>query len=276
MDGARHIAFDIGNHVMLWLAVFAVLTTLELFLPRERQSIGARVQGLLFWIVWIPVTDLVLRALGGLWAMLGVTPLVTLPLAFTGWGMLAAILSPIAGAIVGDFFFYWMHRAQHRWFWRYHAVHHSIRELSAINCYHHISEPIVTTAIVIVPTSLIVSHTVPATPVIGILIMLQSVFIHSSSRLHFGPLRMLFADNRYHRIHHSVEERHFDRNFGAFTTLWDRLFGTAHFPAPHEWPATGLAEVDTPRTVREWLDLPYRYNRSRAATDDGTAAPHAI
>ena len=74
-----------------------------------------------------------------------------------------------------------------------------------------------------------------------------------------GPLRAWFVDNRYHRIHHSLEERHFDRNFGAFTTLWDRLFGTHYAPEPGEWPDVGLAEVGEPGGVREWLDQPLRY-----------------
>jgi len=45
--------------------------------------------------------------------------------------------------------------------------------------------------------------------------------------------------------------------------LWDRLFGTAWLPARNEWPATGLAEIDQPRSLWGWIDLPVRFGRSR-------------
>ena len=109
-----------------------------------------------------------------------------------------------------------------------------------------------------VPTSLIVSDAASAVPMVGLFMWLHIVWIHSPTRANFGPLRAWFVDNRYHRIHHSLEERHFDRNFGAFTTLWDRLFGTHHAPAPGEWPEVGLAEISEPANVREWLVQPLR------------------
>ena len=136
----------------------------------------------------------------------------------------------LVAAIVNDFFFYWAHRFQHRFLWRYHAVHHSIREMNAVNSYHHASEAIVSLLLYTVPTSLIVADLGPGLPFVSLAIWLHIVWIHSPTRANFGPLRALFVDNRFHRIHHSLEERHFDKNFGAFTTLWDRLFGTACFP----------------------------------------------
>ena len=57
----------------------------------------------------------------------------------------------------------------------------------------------------------------------------HSYFIHSSARLNIGPLRYLLCDNRFHRIHHSREQRHIDHNFATSTPLWDVLFGTADF-----------------------------------------------
>ena len=56
--------------------------------------------------------------------------------------------------------------------------------------------------------------------------MTQGNYLHSPIRLHLGVLGRYIVDNRVHRIHHSLEPAHFDKNFGMFTTLWDRLFGT--------------------------------------------------
>lgn len=241
---------------------FSFMTALELLIPRERHSLLSRLPGLMFWILWVPATAISFALFRQLWSWIGIPPLIVLPLNFTWAGALwAAFLAPLAGAFVGDFFFYWFHRGQHAFFWRFHAVHHSIRDMNAVNAYHHASEGAIQALLYLLPTSLILADTGPAVPMMTVLIYFQASFIHSPAAIHLGPLRALVVDNRFHRIHHSLEERHFDRNFGAFTTVWDRIFGTAHFPQPDEWPAVGLHEIDQPRNLRAWLTLPWRFGR---------------
>ncbi|RHW19352.1 fatty acid hydroxylase family protein [Sphingomonas gilva] len=258
-----------------WMVVFtlAAITAIELLVPRESQSLSGRLVGLMFWALWVPVTATMFGGFHRLWTEAGVEPLIVLPLRMEWAGVLAGVAAPLAAAAVADFFFYWCHRAQHRWFWRFHAVHHSIRELNAVNSYHHVTEPVFQTVMILLPMSLIVSDAGIAAPAMVVALKLHASFIHSPSRWHFGPLRGLFVDNRFHRIHHSVEPRHFDRNFGAFTTLWDRLFGTAHFPGRNEWPAVGIAGVDQPRTLREWLAMPSDRRADSDPTQDLNAAP---
>ena len=272
----KELVATIAPYLSTWGFAFCFMTALELLLGRgERQSLAGRVPGLIFWTLWLPVTGVVYAGYHALWDWLGLRPLIVLPLDFGWTGVAALVIAPIAGATVYDFFFYWCHRAQHRWLWRFHAVHHSIRDLSAVNAYHHISEPLFQAALILLPASLIVRDTGPVVPFMMVLIYFQASFIHSPARIHLGPLRAFIADNRFHRIHHSLEERHFDRNFGAFTTLWDRLFGTVHFPAVDEWPDVGLAGIDQPRTIPQWLTLPFRFGRedralaSRAAPLEG-------
>lgn len=252
-----------------WATVFAALTALELLAPKGRQPLGARLFGLAYWAALVPASAVMLQLWTLMWDRVGVPPLLTVPLfaPLSQLGVLGAALGVIAGATVHDFFFYWFHRAQHRWFWRFHAVHHSIENLSAVNSYHHLSEAVLPLVLLTLPASLIAVDTGPALPFVGLGLWLHIVYIHSPTSVHLGPLRVFFADNRFHRIHHSLEERHFDRNFGAFTTLWDRVFGTAHFPAADEWPAVGLAEVREPKSLSEWLDLPARYRAASVAVE---------
>ena len=241
-----------------WIIVFLVLTAFEMLNPRGDQRLRGRVNGLAYWTVFIPLSavapDRADVALGHARA-----PAAADPAGLSAWAWTAPSRrssAVLTAAIVNDFFFYWSHRVQHRWLWRYHAVHHSIRELNAVNSYHHASEAMISLLLYTIPTSLIVSDVGPALPYISLALWLHIVWIHSPTRAHFGPLRALFVDNRYHRIHHSLEERHFDRNFGAFTTLWDRLFGTAYFPARDQWPDVGLAPIDEPRTVARMARSP--------------------
>ena len=99
----------------------------------------------------------------------------------------------------------------------------------------------------------------PVTPaVVGFLVMLLSYLIHSPIDVPFGPLRKLLVDNRFHRIHHSIEPRHFDRNFGICFSVWDRLLGTAYDPAPDEWPEVGIADAPAPRDLKDFLLMPVR------------------
>ena len=244
-----------------WTLVLAALTAFELANPQGEQKAATRLRGLVFWALFIPVAAVFNLLLSASWAALGIRPLLSLPLfrSLAVLGPVAALLAVLTAGVINDFFFYWCHRLQHRFLWRWHAVHHSIRDLNAVNSYHHASEALMSLVFYSVPTSLIVTDAAAAVPLIGLVMWLHIVWIHSPTRASLGPLRAWFVDNRYHRIHHSLEERHFDRNFGAFTTLWDRLFGTHHTPAPDEWPDVGLAEVGEPTGLREWLDQPLRY-----------------
>ena len=92
-------------------------------------------------------------------------------------------------------------------------------------------------------------------------LQLLTYYIHSPVDVHFGPLRKVLVDNRFHRIHHSIEPRHFGKNFGVTFSIWDRIFGTAYDPEPGEWPEVGLANVEPPRSVRDYLLLPFRIAR---------------
>ena len=185
----------------------------------------------------------------------------------------SAIIVGIAIILAKDFFFYWEHRIQHRWLWRWHAPHHAIRNLSATNSWHHWSEILMFALMVALPMSLLTPAFGPRPFLIGLILSWQPIYLHSATRLQLGPvLGRLVVDSRYHRIHHSLEPKHFERNFGAATPLWDWLFGTAYFPRPDEWPEVGLAGVEEPATLAEWSALPWRMDQPGTAIEGKVAA----
>lgn len=261
MDLLAPLIATAAPYLWSWGFAFAFMTALELLLTRGQDRIANRLPGLLFWALWLPISGLTYAGFHAMWAALGIAPLITIPLGFSWMGVAAIVATPLAAAAIYDFFFYWCHRAEHRWLWRFHAVHHSIRDMNAVNAFHHVTEPLFQVVMILLPASLIASEAGMVAPLMIVLLHFQASFIHSPATMHFGPAGALIVDNRFHRIHHSLEERHFDKNFGAFTTIWDRLFGTAHFPARDEWPDVGLAEIDQPRNVSEWISLPWRYGR---------------
>ena len=253
--------------------VWAVLTGLELAFPRGRRSPPLTyLRGMIYWL---PVAA-VIGGIGLIWEEVlkatAWTPLLQVPLAgwfaaHPRWTWLGYVISPLVGLLIFDFSFYWMHRFQHRFLWRFHAVHHAIEDLSGINSYPHWIEGILKFIFMTLPWSLLYKVDQVAMPAtVSFLIILHGHFIHSNTRLHLGLLRVFFADNRFHRIHHSVQAEHFDKNFGSATTFWDRLFGTAYFPARDEWPATGVAGSREAETIADAMFRPFGPSTAPAST----------
>jgi sterol desaturase/sphingolipid hydroxylase (fatty acid hydroxylase superfamily) len=60
-----------------------------------------------------------------------------------------------------------------------------------------------------------------------------------------------------HRIHHSREPQHRDRNLAFIFPLWDVLFGTYYHPHPTEYPATGLASGERLATPLQAIAWPF-------------------
>lgn len=241
------------------------LLLFELLLPRKDSpppSLRSRLKAALFWAVYGVTSALVMRAIMPAYAALGIHPL--LP-SLEPAGLprpLALLVACVAGALIGDFVYYWCHRFQHRFLWRFHAVHHSVREMSVLTAYHHFTEPLMKTALYLVPVTLITQDPYSA-PTIGVLLGLQGHYLHSTTRVNFGRLGAILQDNRFHRIHHSIHPEHHDKNFAVVTTLWDRLFGTAYFPAEGEWPETGVADFPEPANLKEYFLAPFTW-RPRA------------
>ena len=179
------------------------------------------------------------------------------------WLLLATLI------LLWDFCNYWEHRFEHRFLWSFHAVHHAPTQLHAAHTYAHPVQLICQFFFKVLPFSLLGLKGVAVPALAVVMVAFWNFFIHASTRLHVGPLRWLLVDNRFHRIHHSVETRHFDKNFAPVFSIWDQLFGTAHFPAPDEHPAVGVEDVRPPRSYFELLVTPVR--RDRGGTEAGSA-----
>jgi sterol desaturase/sphingolipid hydroxylase (fatty acid hydroxylase superfamily) len=247
----EYFAQVVLDMLLFYATAFAIFTTLEVMVPVGAMTIRDRTRGLpfigLFIFVDAATIILVDRAVqvGGLHNLLVWRP-----------NLASGIAAAIVAAAWADFCFYWFHRLQHRFLWRWHAVHHSVRHLSAINAFHHWTEPLWRTLFVGGPLLLFDVRPVGILAPLFFIFRLQQFYIHSPNRLQLGRLRMLLVDARFHRIHHSVEPRHHDRNFAAMLPLWDWLFGTLHIPAKDEWPNVGLPQVDEPKNVTEWSKFP--------------------
>lgn len=248
--------------VFAMVFTYGCLRVAEMIAPRSRFASSSQFRSIRFWPYYIAASALC--AMGGnfIYTAFHLSPLISIGgktlYAATGLGALNYVVWPIINLIVVDFFHYWKHRAEHRFFWKFHAVHHSIENLSAVNSYHHWTDPLFSLVLATIPMALVVGLDTPTFAVLTVLIGAQGPFIHANTKLHFGPMARLLVDNRFHRIHHSVETRHFDRNFGERSTIWDQIFRTAYFPRHDEWPNTGIAEEPEPSLTSDYFWRPFK------------------
>jgi sterol desaturase/sphingolipid hydroxylase (fatty acid hydroxylase superfamily) len=262
-----------------WLAGLATFvlsavacTLLELLAAAEKQSWLSRVRSLLFWSILIAATTAIVLPVRWLVRYAEIEPLLSLDFRSATstqdkFGILTAYaVLPFAPYFLFDCFYYWFHRLQHAvpFLWQFHAVHHSIEELNAANCYHHASEALFRLPFVIMPLMLVIDIKVPEVFIITTVLTAWGQFVHSNTRISFGPFDRLLASPRFHRIHHSLAPEHRDKNFASFFPILDVLFRTAYFPPTHEIIRTGLAGQREPRTLRQYLfPLSSRENKWR-------------
>jgi sterol desaturase/sphingolipid hydroxylase (fatty acid hydroxylase superfamily) len=93
--------------------------------------------------------------------------------------------------------------------------------------------------------------------VFEVLLNVTSMFNHGNVHLPLGldrMLRFVVVTPEMHRVHHSIDRRETDSNFGFNVPWWDRLFGTyrAHPAAGHALMTVGIARFRDPREL--WLD----------------------
>ena len=221
----RHIGFN-----LLYAPVFFFITALAL---PPLQSITAP------WVAasggWVPIK-----------------------LADSTWGLLAQGMAYI---VVYDFFYYWFHRAQHTFkpLWAQHKLHHSDVSLniSTSGRHHWLEEPL-RVFLMMLPMAMVFDVAAPNIAWVATPLLLWPFFIHLNVRLPLGPLTPVLAGPQLHRIHHSMEPRHHDRNYAAYVPVWDILFGTYCHPNPGEYPRTGLDTGEDLNTLPRALFSPFR------------------
>jgi sterol desaturase/sphingolipid hydroxylase (fatty acid hydroxylase superfamily) len=155
---------------------------------------------------------------------------------------------------VADFGITVAHLASHRFdlLWRLHAVHHSIERMYGFNglMKHPLHQSIETTAGV--TPLLLAGIPVDVATCLAVAVAVQLLLQHSNVDYRVGPLDGILALNRGHRFHHLRWPGVGDVNFGLFTLVWDRLFGTWSFDPARRFTSDDLG-------IEKWPDYPRGY-----------------
>lgn len=168
------------------------------------------------------------------------------------------VLQFLAASVAMDGVLYWTHRAMHgnRLLWAFHSVHHSQRELTPLaNFRFHVGDVLVRGFAQFVPGLLLGIPVQVFVPTVWLQVALDGL-AHSGLGWGYGPLDTLIVSPRFHRVHHSTNPAHYERNFGMTYSFWDRWFGTAAQARP---TAFGTPELQVPESFLRQLAFPFLY-----------------
>ena len=154
--------------------------------------------------------------------------------------------------LLADLLAWFQHWLKHKvpWFWQIHAVHHSQPEINLFTDFRfHLFEYLISRPIVMLPL-LMLSLKTPEIVWWSVFYQWYTRFYHANIKSNLGPLRQLLVTPQSHRVHHSIETRHQDKNFGVLFSFWDRLFGT-RYAGCGEYPQTGIRDTAFPLENKE-------------------------
>jgi sterol desaturase/sphingolipid hydroxylase (fatty acid hydroxylase superfamily) len=150
------------------------------------------------------------------------------------------------------------HRAAHEvpLLWRFHRVHHSIRELDwlAANHLHPLDETF-TRSVAVLPLYAM-GFGRPTLGAFLIVITLQAIFIHANVRMNFGVLRWVIGTPLFHHWHHAREPQAYNSNYAGEFPALDALFGTLYLP--NRWPTQYGVDDTEPEGYLRQLAWPFR------------------
>jgi sterol desaturase/sphingolipid hydroxylase (fatty acid hydroxylase superfamily) len=155
--------------------------------------------------------------------------------------------------LLTDFLKWFHHWLRHKVpaLWEFHAVHHSQRQMNLFtDLRYHMVEYLVSRSVKTFPL-LALAADAPTVYSFSLFYAWYTRLYHANIRTSLGPLRYLMVTPQSHRVHHSIDPKHRDMNFGVLFTFWDWMFGT-QYRGWNEYPDTGVADERFPQetTVR--------------------------
>ena len=151
-------------------------------------------------------------------------------------------LAVLFAFIVQDFTGYWMHRLNHRVniFWNRHVIHHSSEEFN-LSCAlrQSISETIHFSALLMIPAAL---FGIPADifSMLAPIHLFMQFWYHTRLIHKMGFLEKIIVTPSHHRVHHAINPKYIDKNYGQILIIWDKIFGSFQEELDHIKPVYGI------------------------------------
>ncbi|HEY2480606.1 MAG TPA: sterol desaturase family protein [Caulobacteraceae bacterium] len=157
----------------------------------------------------------------------------------TPWGGALAI-------VLADLVYYLWHRLNHAWpwLWASHFPHHTAKRLNILASARQGWTDVISGTWLFWASLGFAGFTPIQVGVYFAVLLLWQAGVHVEWAPKLGPLEWVFVTPSHHRVHHSLEPAHIDRNFGGVLIVWDRLCGTLAVEGPGPITRFGLAGFD--------------------------------
>ena len=173
------------------------------------------------------------------------------------------------GALLGyDLLYYAYHRFGHRVSlgWAAHAVHHQSEDYNLSTALRQTGSGFLTSWVFYLPLAVLgVPPLVFGT--VALVDLLYQFWVHTQQVGRLGWFDRWFCSPSNHRVHHAVNDRYLDRNYGGILVVWDRLFGSFAEEDPAEPCVYG-----TRAPLRSWNPLTANLQVYRALWADSRRA----
>jgi len=258
-------SWEPGLRVSVFVGVLALMILWEVLAPRRPRTVSKTRRWSANFGMAIVGQVLVRLALGA--AAVGAAMWATQ----WEWGVLNRFLLPyrtaiIVSVIVLDAVIYLQHVMFHAvpLFWRLHMAHHFDLDLDVSSGLRfHPFESLLSMAIRIAAVALI-GPPVAAVIIFEVVLNAATMFNHGNVRLPLKldrVLRWFLVTPDMHRVHHSVDKRESNSNFGFILPWWDRILGTycAQPAAGHDGMTIGLEQYQgqPPHSLWRLLLVPF-------------------
>ena len=252
----------------VFFGLFGAFALAETVTPRRKLTFKRWNRWFTNWAISIinAVLTGVMKALLGATAVLAALDAADLGVGLFNTLDLPIWLEVIAVFVILDFAIWFQHLISHKIpiLWRLHRVHHADRDIDVTTAIRF--HPLEIGLSMLFKVALVYALGAPVIAVILFEVVLNgaAMFNHANIRLPQEwdqRLRKVIVTPDMHRVHHSVDRREHDMNYGFNLSIWDRLFRT-YLAQPrhgHEDMTIGLAEYQTnePTTFPWSLKLPF-------------------
>jgi alkylglycerol monooxygenase len=170
-----------------------------------------------------------------------------------------------------DFIFYWVHRWGHHIniMWAAHSPHHSSEEMNFFVALRASVTQRLFSFFFFWPLTIIGFRPIDIYAMTGIHLFIA--FLHHTELIPklWRWIELIFTTPSHHRVHHGINFRYLDKNFGEFLIIWDRLFGT--FAEEKEKVVYGM--YNPPKT---WNPISINFHYYVMLWKDAVAAPYWV
>ena len=141
----------------------------------------------------------------------------------------------VLALVLYDFCYYWFHRASHEVavFWAGHAVHHQSQHYNLSTALRQSSAGAISSWVFYLPMGLLGVPPV-VFGIVALIDLLYQYWVHTEHIGRLGWFDRWFCSPSNHRVHHAVNDKYLDRNYGGIWVVWDRLFGSFEEEDPQE------------------------------------------